>query len=59
MKSAKNAKQSDASEEDKIKFEKQKQLMLDKYKAISELVQSYKNTKKQVLEIYFRNSKKM
>lgn len=59
MKSAKNAKQSDASGEDKIKFEKQKQLMLDKYKAISELVQSYKNTKQQVLEIYFRNSKKM
>ncbi len=59
MKSAKNAKQSDASEEDKIKFEKEKQLMFDEYKANYELIQSYKNTKDQVLEIYFRNSKKM
>ena len=59
MKSAKNAKQSDASEEDKEKFKKEKALMFDKYKANYELVQSYKNTKDQVLGIYFKNSKKI
>lgn len=59
MKSAKNAKKSDASEEDKEKFEKEKKLMFDEYKANFELIQSSKNTKDQVLEIYFKNSKKM
>ena len=59
MRSAKNAKQSDASEEDKAKFEKEKKLMFDEYKANFELIQSYKNTKDQVLGIYFKNSKKM
>lgn len=59
MKSAKNAKKSDASEEDKEKFEKEKKLMFNEYKANYELIQSYKNTKDQVLEIYFKNSKKM
>lgn len=59
MKSAKNAKKSDASEEDKEKFEKEKNLMFNEYKANYELIQSYKNTKDQILEIYFQNSKKM
>lgn len=48
---AKKAKQPDASDEDKIKFEKEKQLMFDEYKANYELIKSYKYTKEQVLEI--------
>lgn len=59
MNSAKNAKKSDASEEDKEKFEKEKKLKFDEYKANYELIQSYKNTKDQVLEIYLKNSKKI
>lgn len=52
------AKRSDASDEDKMKFKKEEQLMFDEYKANYELIQSYKNTREQVLEIYFRNNKK-
>lgn len=59
IKSAKNAKKPDASEEDKENFEKEKKLMFDEYKANYDLIQSYKNTKEQVLEIYFDNRKKL
>ena len=59
MNAAKKAKQPEASDEDKMKFEKEKRLMFDEYKANYDLIQSYKGTKEQVLEIYFKNSKKM
>ena len=57
IKSAENAKKPDAPEEDKENFEKEKKLMFDEYKANYDLIQSYKNTKEQVLEIYFDNRK--
>ena len=55
----KKAKQSDSSEEDKMKFEKEKQSMFDSYKSTYELIQSIKNKKKQIVEIVNRNRKKL
>ena len=59
MKSARRATQTDASDEDIERFEKKKQLLFEEYKANYDLIQSYKDTKEEVLEIYSRNNRRM
>lgn len=59
MADAEWANRSNASDEDKKTFELKKQYMFEEYKLNYESIKSYKDTKEQVLEIYFRNSKKM